>query len=88
MILAGGGTLRIGDDEGPCARDTWSRDPLGRGSRIRSGPGRKGSNISPTGSASQRVLFYPDSGKVSLAGVGVIVRVQRVEYWDGEDDPA
>ena len=34
------------------------------------------------------VLFYPDSGKLSLAGVGVIVRVQQVEYWDGEDDPA
>jgi uncharacterized cupin superfamily protein len=30
------------------------------------------------------MCFYPRSGKVAFGGLGVIVRVQRVDYWDGE----
>jgi uncharacterized cupin superfamily protein len=31
------------------------------------------------------VTFYPRSGKVYLRGVGVIARVEPLEYWDGEE---
>jgi uncharacterized cupin superfamily protein len=31
------------------------------------------------------VAFYPRSGKVYLRGVGVIARVEPLEYWDGEE---
>lgn len=31
------------------------------------------------------VVYYPRSGKVSLRGVGVIGRIERLDYWDGED---
>ena len=30
------------------------------------------------------MCFYPRSGKVSLRGLKVTMRVQRVDYWDGE----
>jgi uncharacterized cupin superfamily protein len=30
------------------------------------------------------ICFYPRSGKVSLRGVGVIARLQQLDYWDGE----
>lgn len=31
------------------------------------------------------VCYYPRSGKVSLRGVGVIGRIEQLDYWDGED---
>ncbi len=31
------------------------------------------------------ITYYPRSGKISFRGVGVIGRVEQVEYWDGED---
>ena len=31
------------------------------------------------------VCFYPRSGKISFRGVGVIGRLERLPYWDGED---
>jgi len=31
------------------------------------------------------ICFYPRSGKISFRGVGVIGRVERLAYWDGED---
>ncbi len=31
------------------------------------------------------ITFYPRSGKVMLRGVGVIGRLDRLDYWDGED---
>ena len=29
--------------------------------------------------------YYPDSNKVSLRYLDVMVRVEPVDYWDGED---
>ena len=31
------------------------------------------------------ICFYPRSGKISFRGVGVIGRLERLDYWDGED---
>jgi uncharacterized cupin superfamily protein len=31
------------------------------------------------------VTFYPRSGKVSIRGIGLIGRLEPVDYWDGED---
>ena len=33
----------------------------------------------------ERHLYYPRSGKISFRGVGVIGRLEQVDYWDGED---
>ena len=30
------------------------------------------------------ICFYPRSGKISFAGVGVIGRLEQLDYWDGE----
>lgn len=89
VILAGGGTLRIGDDEAPVRAGHVVSRPAGTGlaHSLRAGP--EGLEYLAYGQREPNdVLFYPDSGKLSLAGVGVIVRVQQVDYWDGEDDPA
>ncbi len=31
------------------------------------------------------IVYYPRSGKVSFRGVGVIGRLEQLDYWDGED---
>jgi uncharacterized cupin superfamily protein len=31
------------------------------------------------------ICFYPRSGKISFRGVGVIGRIEPLEYWEGED---
>jgi uncharacterized cupin superfamily protein len=31
------------------------------------------------------VCYYPRSGKIAFRGVGVIARVESLDYWDGED---
>lgn len=31
------------------------------------------------------VCFYPRSGKIAFRGVGVIGRLEPLDYWDGED---
>ena len=31
------------------------------------------------------IAYYPRSGKVNIRGVGVIGRVEALDYWDGED---
>ena len=30
------------------------------------------------------IVFYPESGKVNLRGIGMIARLERVDYWDSE----
>jgi uncharacterized cupin superfamily protein len=31
------------------------------------------------------IVYYPHSGKVSFRGVGLIARVEALDYWEGED---
>ena len=31
------------------------------------------------------ISYYPRSGKVNIRGVGVIGRIEQLDYWDGED---
>jgi uncharacterized cupin superfamily protein len=31
------------------------------------------------------IVYYPRSGKVALWGVGVVGRIEPLDYWDGED---
>jgi hypothetical protein len=31
------------------------------------------------------MCFYPRSGKISFRGLGVVGRIERLDYWDGED---
>ena len=30
------------------------------------------------------MCFYPTSGKIALRGLGVIGRLEQLDYWDGE----
>ena len=31
------------------------------------------------------VCYYPRSNKIAFFGVGIITRVEKLDYWDGEE---
>ena len=89
VILAGAGTLRVGDEEAPVRAGHVVSRPAGTGlaHSFRAGP--DGLEYLAYGQHEPNdIIYYPDSGKVALPGVGVIMRVEQVDYWDGEDEPA
>jgi uncharacterized cupin superfamily protein len=86
VVLAGDGTLRLGDARHPLRAGNIVSRPAGTGVAHQFIAGDGGmtvlaySNIDPSD-----IAFYPDSNKVKLRGLGVTVRVEQVGYWDGED---
>jgi uncharacterized cupin superfamily protein len=88
VILAGAGTVRIGEEEAPVRAGHVVSRPAGSGlaHAFRAGP--DGLEYLAYGQREPNdIVYYPDSGKVMLSGVGVLGRMQPLEYWDGEDPP-
>jgi uncharacterized cupin superfamily protein len=89
VILSGTGTVRIGDDEAPVRAGHVVSRPAGTGIAhdFRAGP--EGLEYLSYGQRENNdIVYYPDSNKFSLGGVGVIGRIELLDYWDGEDLPA
>jgi uncharacterized cupin superfamily protein len=88
VILDGSGFARVGDEEVPVRAGHVLSRPSGTtlAHSFRAGPG--GLEYLAYGQRQDNdIVFYPDSGKISFAGVGVIGRLQQLDYWDGEDLP-
>src|SRR4029077_14908575 len=86
VVLAGEGTLELGDAEHPVRPGTIVARPAGTGVAhvFRGGPG--GLTFLAYGTREPNdICYYPRSGKVFLGGVGVIGRIEQLDYWDGED---
>jgi uncharacterized cupin superfamily protein len=89
VILAGAGTLRVGEEEAPVRAGHVLSRPAGTtlAHSFRAGP--EGLEYLAYGQRQPNdIVFYPDSGKAYLCGVGVYVRGEDLGYWDGEDLPA
>jgi uncharacterized cupin superfamily protein len=86
VILEGDGVLVLGEEETPVApRNVISR-PAGTGVAHVLRAGESGLKYLAYGTRDPGdVCYYPRSNKVSFRGVGVIARLERLEYWDGED---
>jgi uncharacterized cupin superfamily protein len=86
VVLAGEGTLLLGDGEHRVARGHVVARPPGTGvaHTFRAGP--SGLELLAYGThVPDDILFYPRSGKVFLRGLGVVGRIEPVDFWDGED---
>jgi len=94
VVLDGDGTLalwphaRHGGEhqEHAVRRGSVVARPAGtcRAHTFRAGP--QGLSVLAYGTRDTRdVTYYPRSGKVSIRGVGVIGRLDLLDYWDGED---
>ena len=85
VVLEGEGTLLLDAEEHPVRPGHVVARPPGTGvaHTFRAGPGGLSYLAYGTREAND-IVFYPRSNKVSFKGVGVIARVERLDYWDGE----
>jgi uncharacterized cupin superfamily protein len=85
VVLEGSGTLVLGENE----------HPLGRGHIVGRPPGTRVAHSFRAGDEDLTYLaygtrepndiaYYPRSNKVSFRGVGVMARLEGLDYWDGE----
>jgi uncharacterized cupin superfamily protein len=98
VVLEGDATLEL--TPSPLARDRGAADeqhPLRPGSVVARPPGTRVAHALRAGDDGLTYLaygtrepndiaYYPRSNKVFLRGVGVIARVEHVDYFDGEPD--
>ena len=95
VVLEGSGALSLypsprdgGRDRGvPVRAGSHDRAP-GRApsGRTRCGPETTGMTLLAFGTRDPNdITYYPRSGKISFRGVGVIGRLEQLDYWDGED---
>jgi uncharacterized cupin superfamily protein len=86
VVLAGDGTLTLGEEEfsvGP--GHVISRPPATTVAHVFTA-GQGGLTYLAFGTREPAdVCYYPRSNKISFRGVGVIARLERLDYWDGED---
>lgn len=85
VALAGEGTVLLGEEEEPVRPGTVVARPAG--SRVahafRGGEAELVYLAYGTREPND-IAYYPRSGKVSLRGVGVIGRIEPLDYWEGE----
>jgi uncharacterized cupin superfamily protein len=86
VVLDGSGTLLLDDAEHAVrAGSVVARPPAtGVAHAFRAGDG--GMTLLAYGTREPNdIAYYPRSGNVALRGVRAIFRVERVDYWDGEE---
>jgi uncharacterized cupin superfamily protein len=86
VVLDGAGDLVLGDEEIPVHAGHVVARPPGTGVAHTFRAGLDGLTYLAYGTrVPNDICFYPRSGKVSFRGVGVIGRIEQLDYWDGED---
>jgi uncharacterized cupin superfamily protein len=82
VVLEGEGTCLLGDEELPVRRGSIVGRPPGTGvSHAFRGP----ITLLTYGTREPNdICYYPRSKKIGFWGVGVIARVESLDYWDGE----
>jgi uncharacterized cupin superfamily protein len=88
VILSGAGVLVLGEADGeiPIAPGhVVARPPATRIAHMfRAGEGGLEYLAFGTREAAD-LCFYPRSNKIAFGGIGVVARIERLDYWDGED---
>jgi uncharacterized cupin superfamily protein len=86
VVLDGDGALLLGDEELPVRAGHVISRPPGSGVAHAFGAGESGLRLLAYGTREPGDLcYYPRSNKISFRGLGVVGRLEPLEYWDGED---
>ena len=86
VVLEGSGDLILGEEEHPVRTGHVVARPPATGVAHTFRAGLDGLTYLAYGTrVPNDVCFYPRSGKVYFQGVGVIGRIEQLDYWDGED---
>jgi uncharacterized cupin superfamily protein len=86
VVLEGEGVCILDEHEYPVRRGHVLGRPAGTGIAHTFRAGDGGFTYLAYGTREPNdIAYYPSSNKVSLRGVGVIARLERLDYWDGEE---
>jgi len=86
VVLEGDGTLLVGDDEHPVRPGSIVSRPAGTAVAHAFRAGTGGLVYLAYGTrVPDDVCYYPRSGKMFFHGVGVVGRIEQLDFWDGED---
>jgi uncharacterized cupin superfamily protein len=86
VILAGDGVLVLDDEETPVTRGHVVSRPPSTGVSHMFRAGDEGLTYLAYGTRDPAdICYYPRSNKIAFRGVGVIARLEKLDYWDGED---
>ena len=86
VVLGGSATLLLGGERHPVRPGSIVTRPPGTGVAHSFEAGDEGLEVLAYGTREPSDwCWYPDSRKVSSRGLGVIWRVEPLEYWDGEE---
>ncbi len=86
VVLDGDGVCLLGDDEIPVHRGHVISRPAGTGIAHGFRAGGNGLTFLAYGTREPNdIAYYPKSNKVFLRGVNVIGRIEKLDYWDGEE---
>jgi uncharacterized cupin superfamily protein len=85
VVLSGTGKLLLGDEEHPVRAGSVVARPPGTGVSHSFEAGDEELALLAYGTREPNdIAYYPDSNKVSFRGVGIIGRLEPLDYWDGE----
>ena len=86
VILGGDGVLVLDDEETPVTRGHVVSRPPSTGVSHMFRAGDDGLTYLAYGTRDPAdICYYPRSNKIAFRGVGVIARLEKLDYWDGED---
>jgi uncharacterized cupin superfamily protein len=87
VVLEGTGVLELGDEEHPVARgDVIARPPgTGVAHALRAADDGPLTYLAYGTREPNDIAYYPRSNKVAFRGIGLMGRIERLDYWDGED---
>jgi len=87
VILSGSGAMLLGDEELPVGPGHVIACPAGTGvaHTFRADGGEELTFLAYGNREPGDLCYFPRSGKVALRGLGLVARVEAVDYWEGED---
>jgi uncharacterized cupin superfamily protein len=87
VVLEGGGTVYLGDEEHPVRAGHVLGRPPGTGISHSFRAGDEGMTYLAYGTRDTNdIAYYPRSNKVNFRGIKLIGRIERLDYWDGEPE--
>ena len=88
VILDGTGKALLGEEEHPVNRGHVIARPAATriAHAFRAGEGGLTMLAYGTRDRGADIVYYPRSNKTYFRGVGVMIRAERLDYWDGEED--
>jgi uncharacterized cupin superfamily protein len=87
VILSGSGALLLGEEEIAVRPGAVISCPAGTGvaHTFRGGEGEELTFLAYGSLEPGDLCYFPRSGKVALRGLGLVARLEAVDYWEGED---